>query len=99
MVVDVRLLSLALLALYLEHRVTTAASFLPDNFAFWISQSCELLILKLPPFYLNISPVALVVQNWLYIDGGEIWARWDGTGVSASHVWSKYSISSIYPGI
>jgi hypothetical protein len=31
---------------------------------------------------------ALVVDKWLYIDGGEIWAKWGGLNTIPSGVWS-----------
>jgi len=54
---------------------------------------------RLAVFVLN-NFAALVVDTWLYIDGGEIWGRWDNLNTStvASLVWSALSSWQLYPG-
>jgi hypothetical protein len=59
------------IVLQAEIVVSTRPSFLPQNFAFWYWQSCNDHSGLVKLFILTLL-LAIVVGNWLYIDGGQI---------------------------
>jgi hypothetical protein len=67
--------------------VVSDASLLPPNFSWWFWQSCEATLPVLTCSCLLLL-LAIVVGSRLYIDGGEIWARWGGAVTDSSAVWS-----------
>ncbi|KUJ15175.1 uncharacterized protein LY89DRAFT_783377 [Mollisia scopiformis] len=36
---------------------------------------------------------SIVVDKWLYVDGGEIWARWDNASANPSGVWNYQTLA------
>jgi hypothetical protein len=85
-----RVSRLAIFTLSVEMTAAASSSFLPDAFTYWFWQSCKHLF-KVRVSATNNHFAALVVGNWLYIDGGEIWATWHGSNAAASPVWSASS--------
>jgi hypothetical protein len=69
--------------------VASDTSLLPADFSWWFWQSCKQGWKQcrhlIPPCWLLLQ--AIVAGSRLYIDAGEIWARWGGS-TNASGVWS-----------
>lgn len=78
---------LVIFALSVETGIAANSSFLPDTFTFWFWQSCKHLSLPQVDATKN-KFAALVVNNWLYIDGGDIYAKWYGLNTNSSMVFS-----------
>jgi len=88
MIILVRLNRLIILVLSIDVKSVVASSFLPDEFASWFWQSCKYILYVTRVTTTKNDSAALVVDKWLYIDGGEIWAKWGGSNTIPSGVWS-----------
>ncbi|KFY34680.1 hypothetical protein V494_06561 [Pseudogymnoascus sp. VKM F-4513 (FW-928)] len=73
-----------------------------NQLASWLASAVLVLLFASGPVASSFLPTgfaywffqsALVAKNWLYIDGGEIWANWGHPGANASVQWNEQTFA------